>query len=132
MAAKRKRRKKKRYHTGTYVSTKTGQHCKYRSGWELLYLTYLDNDASVQSFEYEQLKIPYVSNVRTGKIRHYFPDVYVKYTNGESALVEIKPKRRLEQVKVKKKLDAARVWCGEHGVTFKIVTEVELKGLGLL
>jgi hypothetical protein len=134
MAARKRRRRKRKghYHTGTYTSTKTGQACKYRSGWELAYLAYLDGHAAVKDFGYESVKIPYISNVRTGKVRNYFPDFLVLFVDGSQQLVEIKPKRRVSQVKVQKKLKAAEVWCREHGVTLVVLTEVELKVMGLL
>lgn len=130
--AKKRRRRKKRYHTGVYVSTKTGKECRYRSGWELSYLQHLDADPSVVSFAYEELAIPYVSNVRTGKLRRYYPDVLVDFIDGTQKLIEIKPKRKLDQVKIVKKLKAAREWCRVHNVTFEVITEVELKAMDLL
>lgn len=129
---KRKRRRKKRYHTGIYVSTKTGQECKYRSGWELKYLQWLDTHEMVKTFGYEIVKIPYTSNVRSGKTRHYYPDVFVEFNDGSTMLVEIKPSKRLTQAGVKKKLTAGRAWASAHGATFQVITEIELKVLGLL
>lgn len=133
MAVKKRRRKrKKRYHIGTYISSKTGQECKYRSGWELSYLRFLDSHAEVKSFVYEGVKIPYISNVRTGKVRHYYPDFYVEFKDGSKQLVEIKPKKRVPQVAIQKKLKAAEVWCLEHGVRLVVLTEVELSSMGIL
>lgn len=133
MIKKRKRRRrKKRYHTGVHVSTKTGQECKYRSGWELSYLKWLDANEAVKHYGYEALKIPYVSNLKTGKLRNYFPDFYVEYVDGTKQVVEIKPKKRVPQATIQKKLKAAEWWCREHGATLVVITEVELKGLGLL
>lgn len=129
---KRKRRRKKRYHTGVHVSTKTGQHCKYRSGWELSYLKWLDAHAAVTTFGYESVKIPYVSNIRSGKLRNYLPDFLIEFNDGSKQLVEIKPKRKVAQSVVQKKLKAAEIWCREHGVTLVVITEVELKVMGLL
>jgi len=131
LARKKRRKRKGHYHTGVHVSVKGGE-CKYRSGWELKYMEHMDSDDKVLRFEYEQVKIPYISNVRTGKIRHYYPDFLVTYVDGTQKLVEIKPKKRLDQAKVTKKLKAAEVWCREHGVTLAVLTEIELRLLGLL
>lgn len=133
VAAKKKRRKRKgHYHTGVHVSTKTGQACKFRSGWEQKYLEWLDANDTVKTYVYEGVKIPYVSNVKTGKIRTYNPDFLVEYMDGTRVLVEIKPSRRVKQVKVQKKLKAAQRWCDEHNIILSVLTEVELKQLGLL
>lgn len=131
----KKRRKKKRrghYHTGVHVSSKTGKECRFRSGWEASFMSYLDADPSVLTYQYEQVIIPYVSNVRTGKVRRYFPDFFVEYVDGTKKLIEIKPKKRLDQATVKKKLAAAQKWCSEHDVVLEVVTEDSLKLLGLL
>jgi hypothetical protein len=131
LAKRKPRRKRKRhYHTGLHTSPKAGE-CKYRSGWELEYMQWLDANADVITYSYEKTKIPYVSNARTGKLRNYFPDFLVEYVD-RRVLVEIKPKRRASQVKVVKKLKAAQEWCSTHGVALEVITEVELKLLGLL
>lgn len=127
-----KRRKRKKYHTGIYVSTKTNQQCKYRSGWELVYMQYLDTCEDVYTWAYESIVIPYVSNVKTGKVRKYHPDFWIERLNGQGEIVEIKPLKRVSQAKVQKKLKAAAEHCRAHGLTLKVITEVELKGLGLL
>jgi hypothetical protein len=135
MVVRKKRRRRKRkghYHTGAYTSTKTGQVCKYRSGWELVYLQWLDGHAAVKTFGYESIKIPYISNTRTGKVRNYFPDFLIEFNDGSKQLVEIKPKRKLKQLLIQKKLKAAEVWCLEHGASLVVITEVELKVMGLL
>lgn len=127
----KKRKRRGHYHTGTYLSTKTGLTCKYRSGWELSYMQYLDADVRVATWGYECVVIPYVSNQRSGKVRRYHPDFLVTYADGQ-VLVEIKPSKRVHQAKVAKKLVAAGDWARAHGVVLTVITEVELKALGLL
>lgn len=95
-------------------------------------MQFLDADDNVKSYLYEGVVVGYVSNVRSGRVRKYWPDFLVEYTDGKKIMIEIKPKKRLDQTIVKKKLAAARQWCGEHGATLEIVTEVELKALCLL
>lgn len=129
---RRKRRKKGRYKRGIHSSPKSAAECRYRSGWELVYLHHLDNDPNVVSYFYEGVCIPYTSNKRSGKQRKYYPDVLIERADGSKTLVEIKPSKKLVQATVQKKLEAARAWCSEHGVTLEIITEVELRGLGLL
>lgn len=132
MAKKRKRKRKGHYHTGVHASPKTGLTCKYRSGWESSYMQYLDASPDVITWAYESIVIPYVSNKKTGKLRNYHPDFLVTYADGHIELVEVKPARRVHQVKVAKKLLAAGDWARAHGVALVVITEVELKQLGLL
>ena len=131
---KRRRRKKARkghYQRGTYISPTAGE-CKYRSGWEQKVMIYLDSNPDVESWTYEQTVIEYVSNLRTKKVRRYFPDFFVKWRDGHSELIEVKPRRRMEQLVVRKKAEAARRWCEERGMTYRILSEIELKDMGLL
>ena len=95
-------------------------------------MKYLDQCDDVLSWTYESFFIDYLSNKRTGKTRKYYPDFKIEYSDGRSELIEIKPKKRLEQVIVKKKLAAASEWCTMHDVTLKVITENELKELGIL
>lgn len=132
-ARKRRRRKKGRghYNRGLHVSPIAGE-CKYRSGWEVKYMVHLDSDPQVSTWSYEKLVIEYVSNQRTKKIRKYYPDFQIEYKDGSKVVVEIKPSRRLDQAKVVKKIQAAQAWCQSNNMTYKILTEIELKDLGLL
>jgi hypothetical protein len=128
----RKKRRRRGYHRGDHVSTRTGEVFTYRSGWEQKYMVYLDSDPAVEHWTYEQTRIEYVSNIRTKKTRCYYPDFYVKYLDGREEIVEVKPKRKLDQATVKKKADAARQWCSDRGMTYRMLTEIELKNMGLL
>lgn len=133
MASKRRKRKRKsHYHRGEHTSSKTGQICKYRSGWEELYMKYLDSNPDIETWTYEKTVIEYISNIRTNKIRKYYPDFYVKYRDGREVIIEVKPKRKLEQAIVMKKMTAAQSWCQSRGMSYQILTEVELKDLGIL
>jgi hypothetical protein len=128
----RKKKRKGHYHRGEYTSSKTGQVCKYRSGWEHNVMQYLDNNPDVVSWSYEKTVIEYISNIRTKKTRKYYPDFFVKYKNEKVEIIEVKPKRKLQQAIIKKKTSAAEQWCMTNGATYRILTEIELKELGLL
>lgn len=127
----RKRKPNRRYHTGLYESKKAGV-CSYRSSWELEYMKYLDSNDDVVSYEYEKLKIPYISNLKTKKIRYYMPDFCIAYLDGTKKIVEIKPSRRMMQDKIQKKFNAAKTWCAENSMEFVVVTEIELKAMSII
>ena len=128
----RKNKKKRgRYHRGLYVSKIAGE-CKFRSSWEQKYMIYLDSDPEVKSWSYEKLIIEYISNTRTKKIRKYYPDFFVEYADGTKKVIELKQKRKLEQAVVKKKASAAHSWCLNNGAAYVILTEIELKNMGLI
>jgi len=128
---KRKKKKTGRYRRGLHVSPMAGD-CKFRSSWEQKYMLYLDAHPDVSCWSYEKTVIEYVSNQRTKKIRKYYPDFYVEFKDGSRRLIEIKQKRKLEQASVKKKAHAAHAWCASNGATYEILTEIELKNMGLI
>lgn len=128
----RKRKRRRHYIVGIYVSIKSGASYKHRSGWERSYMIHLDANVDVISWSYESFFIKYVSNLSTGRQRSYYPDFRVEYADGHVEIVEIKPSKRLNQLTVKKKLDAARVWCSANGAILRVITEHDLVGLGLL
>jgi hypothetical protein len=119
----------------------------YRSGWELKFMMYLDNDKRVLSWGSEEIIIPYRSPI-DGKIHRYFTDFVVTKLNQkgdkETAVIEIKPskqtkppkkqekitKRYLTEVKTwgvnEAKWKAASEYCALKGWTFHIFTEKEL------
>ena len=127
-----RKRRRGHYKRGSHVSSKTGTESKFRSGWEESFMIYLDNKPSVKDWSYETITIDYLSNKRTGKIRKYYPDFFVEHSDGTKELVEIKPKKRLNQLAVQKKISAAIAWCESNGHTFKILTEIELKEMGVI
>lgn len=91
-------------------------------------MKHLDSDPTVVTWSYEQVVIEYVSNIRTKKTRRYYPDFLVTFSDGRVELLEVKPRRKLMQQTVKKKAAAAVEWCREKNVTYRMLTEIELKG----
>ena len=118
----------------------------YRSRWESVFMSYLDNHDSVLEWASEELIIPYISQV-DGKRHRYFPDFWVKVQQKDGTtkimVVEIKPHKQTQPPKPGKnkaryiseaqtyiinsnKWDAAKAFCQSKGWTFSIVTENEL------
>lgn len=127
----RKRRKSRRAKKGI-VETVKGGTVSYRSSWEMEYALWLDANVDVESFGHETLVIEYVSNARSGKKRRYYPDFVVRYVDGRVEIVEIKPSKRVHNPRVMKKTVAAGEWARVNGATFRVITEIQLKELGLL
>lgn len=128
---KSKKRKKRRYKTGEHNSPKlTNGPAKYRSSWEVKYMVWLDENPLVVSYEYEGIRISYVSNYKTGKTRLYSPDFLVTWNDGKRVLVEIKPSKKIDLKTVQKKAAAAQTWCLEHDAIYEFVSEGTLKELG--
>lgn len=126
------RKRRKRYHTGVHMSPKLVGTCEYRSGWELALMEWFDREPTVVSYAYEPVKVPYLSSARARKFRNYLPDFVVELVGGRKIMVEVKPSKKLLHAQVQKKLAAARVWCAERGLELQVITEVDLRLLGVL
>lgn len=102
---------------------------KYRSGWELTVAKHLDSDPLVSHYEYEAIKIPYISNKRAGMMKNYIPDFLVTYTDGRRVLVEVKRVNALNQSIVRKKAEAAKLWARKNGIEYVFWTDNIIKAL---
>lgn len=120
-----------------------GNHApKYRSGWELTFMTFCDTNKNVLYWASEALRIPYKHPV-TGKPTIYIPDFFVVYENKHgqkiAEVVEIKPKKQsIIESKVSNAKDrivvainhakwaAAMGYCKSQGYTFRVITEDDL------
>jgi hypothetical protein len=127
----KKKSRKRAYKTGVHQSPKAGE-CHYRSGWELKYMLYLDENADVVTYSYEKLVIRYVSNQKTNRMRRYIPDFDVTFSDGKRLVVEIKPSNKLNRPTVMRKIRAGEMWCRDNDVEFAVLTEIDLKSMGVL
>ena len=115
---------------------------KYRSGWELTFMNFCDNNDSIIYWASESINIPY-KNPFSNKQTIYVPDFFVVYKDKMGKLlaevIEIKPKKQtLIESKVasqKDKLtvalnhikwDAAQKYCKRFGYTFGVITEDDI------
>ena len=121
----------------------------YRSNWEKQSFIWLEGNDDVEWWNSEELIIPYYYEV--DKKRHkYHVDLLVKWKNGRTTMIEIKPKKQTSPPKVKNpkskrslnevmayvknsnKWHAADEVAKDNGWKFEIWTEVELKQKGIL
>ena len=111
---------------------------KYRSGWELRVMMFLDENKHITHWASEAISIPY-RNPLTGKPSMYIPDFFVVYENKfhqmKAEIIEVKPKSqtsltearsRQDQVHAvvnKAKFMAAMAYCKQHGYVFRVISE---------
>jgi hypothetical protein len=122
-----------------YVGTKTPT---YRSGWEFTFMKFCDEHPNVSQWASEAIRIPY-RNPLTGKQTIYVPDFFIVYADkgGKQRveLIEVKPSSQALKEKVGRsrsnqahyvvnqaKWEAARAWCKQKGIYFRIVTEQDI------
>ena len=114
---------------------------RYRSGWELSFMRFLDNNDNVMQWASESIQIPYRNPV-TGKQSIYVPDFLITYRTRQNILVgeviEIKPKKQsIIESKMNNrdrmvvainyaKWDSATKWCNRNGLKFRVITEEDM------
>jgi hypothetical protein len=114
---------------------------RYRSGWELTFMIFLDSNDNVLQWASESISIPY-RNPITGKQSVYIPDFLVTYRGRNNTtiaeLIEIKPKKQsLIESKASArdraivavnyaKWDAATKWAKRNGLTFRVINEDQI------
>ena len=113
---------------------------KYRSGWELAVFRMCDNHPNVLGWGSETHRIPY-KHPLTGKATTYVPDLLMVYQDAKgqkhAEMVEIKPSKqimgearsaqdKMHAVVNHAKWEAARAWCKQQGLGFRVITENEI------
>jgi hypothetical protein len=114
---------------------------RYRSGWELSFMKFCDNNDHVLQWASESIAIPYRHPI-TGKMTQYIPDFLITYRNRDNTvraeLIEIKPKSQsVIESKMNSrdravvainyaKWDAATRWARKNGLTFRVITETDM------
>ena len=115
---------------------------RYRSGWEMTFMMFCDNNDHVLKWASESIQIPYFNPIK-GRNTIYVPDFFLMYRNKRNEVVaeviEIKPKKEtlIESKKVSarnravvainhSKWQAANAWCRQNGLKFRVLTETEL------
>jgi hypothetical protein len=120
----------------------------FRSGWELKFFRWADNNINVLEWGSENIIVPYI-NPLDGKVHRYFVDSFIVFKDKEGKkrkfLVEIKPSKQVvkpiannrkkkstmiyEQttwITNQAKWEAAKKWAKNKGYEFIILTEKEL------
>jgi len=114
----------------------------YRSSWEYTFMKFCDEHPSVSQWASEAVKIPY-RNPLTGKQTIYVPDFFIVYADKggkqKVELIEVKPKNQAVKENLGRsranqahyvinmaKWEAARAWCKQKGILFRVITEEDI------
>jgi len=113
----------------------------YRSAWEFVFMNFCDNNPNILQWASEAVHINY-RNPLTGKNTIYVPDFLIIYTdkNGKQHgdVIEVKPKKETAMENARSardqafvllnmaKWEAARAWCKNQGLNFRVVTEDQI------
>jgi hypothetical protein len=119
-----------------------GRTPTYRSSWEFAFMRMCDTNDNISQWASEAIKIPY-RNPFTGKHTIYVPDFFIVYAdrNGKQhvELIEVKPanqtvKEQIGNSRANKahyvlnqaKWGAARAYCKQKGMYFRVVNEGDI------
>ena len=114
----------------------------YRSSWEYTFMKFCDEHPSVSQWASEAVKIPY-RNPLTGKQTIYVPDFFIVYADKggkqKVELIEVKPKNQSIKENLGRsrnnqahyimnmaKWSAAKSWCKQKGIFFRVITEEDI------
>jgi hypothetical protein len=113
----------------------------WRSSWEQVFMTFLDNNDNIMQWGSECVVIPY-RHPLDGKMHNYIPDFLITYRTKNNTtraeLVEIKPRKQSiieEKMSSKEraivainyaKWDQATKWAKRNGLTFRVITESDI------
>ena len=115
----------------------------YRSLLERRFMRYCDLNSDIEYWASEELPIRYY-NPLDKKYHRYFPDFIIKTIKNDKFVIEIKPSRQtakpktpkkktksymresFEYIKNQAKWSAAKAYCEDKGMKFKLITEKEL------
>ena len=125
---------------GRFIPTKPNKYTGdvrniiYRSLWELKFMKWCDRNVNILEWGSEEFFIPYRSPL-DNRVHRYFPDFYMKVqeSNGKCS-PPIKGRKQkktfirevAEYAKNQAKWKAAKSFCEDRQLTFKVVTEKEL------
>ena len=118
-----------------------------RSSWERKFCQWCDMNNSIISWASEEFSIPYVSP-KDNRVHKYYPDYLIKVKEKNDMIktyvVEVKPYKQTRPPKQRSrktksyltecvtyavnqaKWKAAKEFCEDHRIEFKVVTEKEL------
>ena len=112
-------------------------HVNHKSGLELKSFHYCDFNPNIKEWSLEPFAIQYLSP-KDGKMHRYYPDIWIRFTTGDTFLVEVKssqetkPPRKNDKLYAKKlqtylinraKWQAAKSFCESNEMSFQILTE---------
>lgn len=121
---------------------------EYRSSWERAVFKWCDNNDAIVQWSSEEVVVPYRCKT-DNRIHRYFVDLKITFKNGDTYLVEIKPKKEtvepkkktrasrgyltevLKYVKNISKWEAAAAYAQQRGWKFEVWHEDTLKALGI-
>tara|TARA_B110000503_G_C7154323_1_gene416620 strand:- start:1005 stop:1442 length:438 start_codon:yes stop_codon:yes gene_type:complete len=114
----------------------------YRSSWEFAFMKMCDENPAITQWASEAIRIPY-KNPLSGKNTIYVPDFFIAYADAQGSqhveLIEVKPANQTFREQLgnsranqahyvinQAKWGAARAWCKQKNITFRVINEGDM------
>jgi hypothetical protein len=143
-----------KYHQGRFTPQNSekykgdARNIIYRSSWEVDFMRWCDRNENILEWGSEEFFINYLDPT-SNKVRRYYPDFIIKVQESDGSIkkyiIEVKPERQtkpptqspnkrrktyiteaLTYEKNLAKWKAAKEFCDDRGIIFKIITESHL------
>lgn len=69
----------------------------YRSSWEYRFCVWCEKNPDIKNWCSESVQIKYLCPI-DNVIKNYYPDFWVRFTNGDTWVVEVKPKKEYKLI----------------------------------
>jgi hypothetical protein len=94
---------------------------KFQSDLERKMMERLEADPAVRKWmKRHGISISWVDGQK--HMRRYCPDFVVEYTDDRKALIEVKDPSRVDSPDIRRKRNAAEIWCKRRGMEYIIAT----------
>jgi len=94
---------------------------RFDSDLERRMMVRLDADPNVKKWmKRHGISIPWIDGQKHQ--RRYVPDFIVEYIDGKRVLLEVKDPSRIDSDEVKRKRQAAEMWCNQRGMEYIMAT----------
>jgi hypothetical protein len=121
---------------------------EYRSLWERQVFRFCDDNDAIVRWSSEEVVVPYRCKT-DNRVHRYFVDLKITFKNGDTYLIEIKPKKEtvepkkratkskgyltevLKYVKNISKWESADEYAKQRGWKFEVWTEETIRGMGI-
>lgn len=143
--------KSKQYSSGTYTPKNPQKYVgvkkiHWRSSWEHSFMMFCDTNVNVIKWASESITIPYIDPL-TDRKTIYIPDFFIQYIDKNNVthmeLIEIKPSTQqilekvgnnrynaAQYVKNQAKWAAAKQYCAQINMVFRVLNESDLYHMG--
>lgn len=113
----------KNFKKGNYHSDIFNKNFNYDSGWELMFIKYVEDNSIKEDIKVFDRCLDTVKYVFNGTIHRYLPDFFIEFNSGIRLVIEIKPEYLITDEKVQAKIKAGKEYFSLKNIKYVTLTE---------